>query len=425
MPGAVEGKSQLILALFMTMHITILALGSRGDVQPYAVLGSGLKSAGHQVRFITFESFESLITEMGLDFHPIPGDAQALVAGGGTNMLGLIRSFTSLAKGYAQSLSDPDLGETDLIINQLPGGLYGFDLAEKYNVPMALASVIPLARTGTMPLMGFPSLPLPGYNKMTYFLGEQVVWQMFRSVINDWRTKILNLPPLPFNGYFDQLGTQKFPILNGFSNHVVPRPADWNEHIHITGYWFAEEKRWDPPKDLLDFLNAGSPPVFIGFGSMPVKNPRHTTEIILEVLKRSGQRGILHSGWGGLGGISLPENVFKIEYAPYDWLFPRMSMIFHHGGSGTTAYALRSGVPSCVVPFVFDQFYWGQRTFQSGVGTQPIPHAKLTVERLFDAIQSGVNASQLRERATELGRRIRGENGIQKAVNILEKIRSG
>jgi UDP:flavonoid glycosyltransferase YjiC (YdhE family) len=402
------------------MHITILALGSRGDVQPYAVLGSGLKSAGHQVRFITFESFASLIAEQGLDFHPISGDAQALVASGGANMPGLVRSFTGLAKGYARSLSDPDLGETDLIINQLPGGLYGFDLAEKYNVPMILASVIPLVRTNTMPLMGFPNLPLPGYNKTTYFVGEQVVWHMFRSVINEWRTTTLKLPPLPFKGYFDQLGTQKIPIINGFSGHVVPRPSDWNGHIHITGFWLPSERSWSPPKKLQEFLDAGKPPVFIGFGSMPVKNPRRTTEIILEALQRSGQRGILHSGWGGLGNISLPGNVFKIEYAPYDWLFPRMSMIFHHGGSGTTSYALRSGVPSCVIPFVFDQFFWGHRAFELGVGPKPIPRSKLTVERLTCAIKSGIDDSEFREKAAAIGNKISNENGIQNAISIIE-----
>lgn len=402
------------------MHITILALGSRGDVQPYAVLGRGLKSAGHQVRFITFESFAALVAEMGLDFHPIPGDAQAVVADGGTNMLGLVRSFTNLAKGYARSLSNSHLGETDLIINQLPGGLYGFDLAEKYNLPMMLASVIPLARTDTKPLMGFPTLPLPGYNRMTYSMGEKVLWQMFRSVINEWRTQMLKLPPLPLKGYFDQLGTRNFPILNGFSEHVVPRPADWNEHIHITGYWFPKETKWNPSKALLEFLDAGNPPVFIGFGSMPVRNPLKTTEIILEALRRIGQRGILHPGWGGLGNISLPENVFKIDYASYAWLFPRMSMIFHHGGSGTTAYALRSGVPSCVIPFVFDQFYWGQRSVDLGVGPAPIPFKKLTVEKLNQAIQVGTCTPEIQQNAADLGEKIRVENGVSAAINLIE-----
>jgi sterol 3beta-glucosyltransferase len=164
------GHFCLIAKVFM--HITILALGSRGDVQPYATLGKGLKSVGHQVRFITFESFASLVAENELDFYPIHGNAQALVANAGADMLALIRSFGSLAEGYARDLSAPHLGETDLIINQLPAGLYGFDLAEKYGVPMALASVIPLSRTQAFPLMGFPKLPLPGCNKATYFLGR-------------------------------------------------------------------------------------------------------------------------------------------------------------------------------------------------------------------------------------------------------------
>lgn len=404
------------------MHVTILALGSRGDIQPYAVLGGGLRSAGIGVRFVTFESFASLIAAHGLDFHPIAGDARALVASGGADMLGLVRSFTSLAKGYARDLSDPRLGETDLIVNQLPGGLYGFDLAEKYGMPMALASVIPLTRTGSYPLMGFPKLPLPGYNTLTYRLGEQLVWQMFRRVINHWRTQTLGLPPLPLRGYFDRLGTREFPVLNGFSPSVVPRPADWNEHIHVTGYWFSEDPQWEPPKDLLDFLDAGSPPVFIGFGSMPVGNPQAVTDVILEALKRTGQRSILHSGWGGLGRLILPDNVFQIDYAPYDWLFPRMTMTIHHGGSGTTAFGLRSGKPSCVVPFVFDQFHWGERIAQLGVGPNPIPFKKLTVERLQEAIQIGVHDRGMQTAASELGSRIRREDGVQNALRILQQV---
>lgn len=404
------------------MHITILALGSRGDVQPYATLGNGLKSAGHQVRFITFESFAALVAENKLDFHPIQGNAQALVANGGADMLGLVRSFASLAEGYARDLSAPQLGETDLIINQLPAGLYGFDLAEKYGVPMAQAAVIPLARTKTFPLMGFPKLPLPGYNKATYYLGEQMAWQMFRAVINRWRKQTLHLSPLPIAGYFGQLGTRQIPIVNGFSQHVVPRPADWSEHIHMTGYWFPEDKHWEPPSDLTAFIKAGSPPVFIGFGSMPIKDPQQTTNIIFEALKQSGQRGILHMGWGGLGNQSLPNTVFKIDYAPYSWLFPRMAMVIHHGGSGTTAFGLRSGIPSCVVSFVFDQFYWGERIAQLGVGPKPIRYKDLTVERLRKAICLGVSDSQMRQKAAELGQKIQAENGINNALTLFEKM---
>jgi UDP:flavonoid glycosyltransferase YjiC (YdhE family) len=404
------------------MHITILALGSRGDIQPYANLGKGLIAVGHRVRFITFESFASLIAENGLDFHPIKGDAQTLVAGAGADMLALMRSFGSLAEGYARDLSAPYLGKTDLIINQLPAGLYGFDLAEKYGIPMVLAAVAPLARTREFPLIGFPKLRLPGYNKATYYCGEQIAWQMFRGVINRWRKHTLRLPPAPLTGYLDQLGTRRFPILNGFSQYVVHRPADWNEQIHITGYWFPDEGHWRPPAELSVFIEAGSPPVFIGFGSMPIKDPRRTTGMILEALKQSGQRAVLQKGWGGLDEQGLPDYVFKIDYVPHSWLFRRMAMLILHGGASTTALALRSGIPSCVVPFVFDQFYWGKRIAELGVGPKPIPHAQLTVQRLVEAITLGVGNPQMRQKAAELGKKIRAENGIETAVRVIEQL---
>jgi sterol 3beta-glucosyltransferase len=222
------------------------------------------------------------------------------------------------------------------------------------------------------------------------------------------------------NGYLERLG--QIPSLNGFSQYVVPRPSDWQEHVHITGYWFPENRQWEPASDLADFINSGSPPIFIGFGSMPIMDPERTTEIILGALEQTGQRAILHVGWGGLGNLPLPRSVFRIDYAPYDWLFPKTSMVIHHGGSGTTALGLRAGVPSCAIPFVFDQFYWGERIAQLGVGPAPVPFKKLTVERLREAIQLGVNSPQLKQNAALLGEKIRGENGIENALGILEQI---
>ena len=127
-------------------------------------------------------------------------------------------------------------------------------------------------------------------------------------------------------------------------------------------------------------------------------------------------------GWGGLGNQSLPDHVFKIDYAPYEWLFPRMAMSIHHGGSGTTAFGLRAGVPSCVVSFVFDQHYWGERIAQLGAGPRPIRFKELTTERLREAIQLGVGDPKMRQKAIELGRKIQTENGIENALKVFEKI---
>ncbi len=403
------------------MHVTILALGSRGDVQPYAILGKGLHAAGHQVRFITFESFEPLIKENGLDFHPIKGDAQSLVASAGADMLALLLKFSKLATSYAHDIPVAQLKDTDVILNQLPLALYGYDVAEKFDVPLIMAAVMPLMPTRAFPMMGFPRLRLPGYNRMSYRVAESLIWWLYHPIINRWRKETLQLRPIPIRGYFDRLGTSRMPVINGFSPQVVPRPIDWDDNIHITGYWFPEDEAWQPPDDLRAFIEAGAPPIFIGFGSMPIRDPQRTTQIILNAVQRTGQRAILHAGWGSIGQQGLPQNIFEIDYAPYSWLFPRMSLIIHHGGSGTTSFALRSGVPSMVVPFLFDQFFWGRRSNELGVGPPPIAFRRLSVDRLAQAIAMSIDNQSMQQRAKEIGSKIQQEAGIKAAIRIIEQ----
>jgi sterol 3beta-glucosyltransferase len=417
------------------MHFTILALGSYGDVLPIVTLGKGLKAAGHQVGVATFENFRNMVVQHDLDFHSLPGDSQAILkassglalAESGQNFIRMwwtaMESFGVLAKSYVQDMSSLNLWETDIIINQLPGGLFGYDLAEKLDRPMFMAAVMPLTRTRAFPMLAFPSIfgHFPGYNALSYRIAEQLIWQWFRPTIKRWRKKILGLPKPLFWGYFGQIGTSCLPVLNGFSAHVVPRPPDWGEHVHITGYWFPEDEEWQPPDKLRRFIEAGSPPVFIGFGSMPVRNPARTTAIMLEALKQCGLRGILHTGWARIGNDDLPGHVFKIDYAPYGWLFPQMAAVIHHGGSGTTAFGLRAGVPSLIVPFVFDQFYWGKRIFTLGVGPEPIPHRQLSVTGLAEALTIATTDTSMGQRAAALGEKICAENGIKKTLEIFSR----
>jgi UDP:flavonoid glycosyltransferase YjiC (YdhE family) len=417
------------------MRITILTLGSYGDVLPFATLGKGLKAAGHQVRVATFENFSDMIAAHGLDLHPIRGDSQAILNAGsglalaesGQNVIRMwltaMRSFGVLAQGYARDLSSPELGDTDVIINQLPGALYGYDLAEKLDRPMFMAAVMPLTRTRTFPMLAFPSLftRFPGYNALSYRLAEQLVWQWFRPTINHWRKETLGLKKHPIGGYFGQLEQRRIPVLNGFSAHVVPRPPDWGDHIHLTGYWFPDDETWQPPDNLRRFIEADSAPVFIGFGSMPVRDPKRATTTIVEALKQSGLRGILHAGWAGIGNADLPDYIFKIDYVPYSWLFPQMAAVAHHGGSGTTAFGLRAGVPSVIVPFLFDQFYWGKRISSLGVGPEPIPYRQLSVERLAESLTIATTDTFMAQRAAALGEKVRAEDGIQKTVETLHR----
>jgi UDP:flavonoid glycosyltransferase YjiC (YdhE family) len=316
------------------------------------------------------------------------------------------------------------LWETDLIVNQLPGGLYGSDLAEKLDIPMILAAVMPLTPTRHQPMLAFPPqlAPVPGYNRFTHWLAYQLVWQGYRPAISRWRKRTLGLSKAPLWGYARWMEEKRVPVLNGFSAYVVPRPPDWDKHVHITGYWFPEAADWQPPDELCEFIHAGPPPVFIGFGSMPIRDPKRTTAIVLDALKQSGRRAILHAGWAGIGGQDLPATVFKVDDVPYGWLFPQMAAVVHHGGSGTTAFGLRAGVPSIVVPFLFDQFYWGRRVAALGVGPEPIAHKRLSAQKLAKALLTAVDDAQMRQRAAQLGAKIRAEGGVSAAVDTILKI---
>jgi UDP:flavonoid glycosyltransferase YjiC (YdhE family) len=415
------------------MRITILALGSRGDVQPFVPLGAALQVAGHRVRVATFAAFGGMITAAGLGFTPLSGDAQGLLGSAVEEnlldqraspiqfMRALQRSYGSLAKSLPEDLAA--LEDSDLILNQLPAQLFGGDLAEHLGIPWAAVMVIPLVRTRTRPLTGFPAGPafLPGYNLFSYRLGEQMGWQLFRKAVNRLRVERWKLPAAPFWGPYEAIHRKGVPFLCGFSEQVVPRPPDWGENVHVTGWWLPEEPHWQPPADLEGFIESGPPPVFIGFGSMPVRDPAAATGLIVEAVRQAGVRAVLGAGWAGLGG-ALPPEIFPIDYAPYGWLFPRMAAVVHHGGSGTTGWGFRSGVPSVIVPFGFDQFYWGKRAFELGAGPQPVPYRQLSTSRLAAAIHAAVTDPEMRRRAAGLGGKLSAENGVQKAVEIIQNI---
>jgi sterol 3beta-glucosyltransferase len=259
-------------------------------------------------------------------------------------------------------------------------------------------------------------------NGISHRLTQQMMWQMFRAADNRVRTQVLQMARSSTWGPFAVLQKQTRSVLYGFSPQVIPRPSDWPESIYVTGYWFLEQPaEWVPPSDLVHFLQAGPPPIYVGFGSMSSNKAQENTAIVVQSLSRSGQRGVLASGWGGLKTTTLPETVFMVGSIPHSWLFPQMAAVVHHGGAGTTAAGLAAGIPSILTPYFGDQPFWGRRVYELGVGPRPIPHRQLTSERLAEAIRIAVHDEAVRINATRLGERIRAENGIAKAVAVIEQ----
>jgi sterol 3beta-glucosyltransferase len=310
----------------------------------------------------------------------------------------------------------------DLLIVGVGGQYVAIALSEKLKIPLLQAHLFPITPTSAFPGVLFPRsfAQLGGhFNRFSYKLMRQVMWQGFRKADRLARQQVLDLPAAPF---FGPDRPTKLPILYGFSRSVIAPPADWL-NTHLTGYWFLDAAPdWTPPIDLQQFLANGEPPVYIGFGSMGSRQPEATADLVLQALAQTGQRGILQSGWGGLQKADLPDRVFMVKSIPHAWLFPQIAAIVHHGGAGTTAAGLRSGVPSIIVPFFGDQPFWGQRVAELGVGPAPIPRKQLTVDRLAQAIQIAVTDRSMRQRAAELGAEIQAEDGVDNAVTIVNKI---
>ncbi|MEM9005776.1 MAG: glycosyltransferase [Cyanobacteria bacterium P01_F01_bin.86] len=428
------------------MHVLILTLGSRGDVQPYVALGKGLQAAGHTVTLCTSSRFESFITEHGLSYGYM-NDAmlQLMDSAQGreimedtTNLWEIIKATRNLSKQVAplqhQILHDSwnaaQAANPDVILFH-PKTYGGLHIGEKLGILAILAIPLPmLVPTAEYPNMGFPNLPLKGllgdwYSQLTYWIANRLFAFSAGKLIKDWRAEQHLLPQPKFDILHTYTGEQ-IPVLHGYSPHVAPEPTDWPDNVIASGYWFLDPKTtWEPPDKLQAFLSGGDAPVYVGFGSMAGRNPERLTQIVIEALQQAKVRGILATGWGGLSTNDLPETIFQLEQAPHDWLFPQMAAVVHHGGAGTTAAGLRAGCPTIVCPFFGDQPFWGWRVYSLGVGPEPIPQKKLTVEKLASAIQRVMKDVSIQQKAKALGEKLRQEDGIATAIAFIETMSQG
>lgn len=412
------------------MRIAIFASGSRGDIEPYVALGKGLTRAGHVVRLVTHANFEPLVTAHGLELWPVAGDVQDVAQGMAAllergNFLAIMAEMGRAAEQGALSLAEAGLAAcrgVDLILAGIGGVFVGMALAEKLDLPLVQAYYIPFTPTRAYPSFLVPALPIKSgaLNRLSYHAARQVMWQAFRRADTRARRAMLGMRPAPFFGPLNDGRAARYPVLYGYSPAVIPPPADWTNTV-VTGYWFLDPaEAWTPPPALADFIAAGPPPVYIGFGSMSSRNPAATARLVLAAVARAGQRAVILSGWGGMAAADVPASVYLLDGAPFAWLFPRMAAVVHHGGAGTTAAGLRAGVPSVIVPFFGDQPYWGGRVAALGAGPAPIPRQRLTVERLAAAIEQAVNDREMRQRAADLGAAIRAEDGVACAVATIE-----
>jgi len=418
--------------------IVLLTIGTRGDVQPFVALGLRLRERGHRVRICTCERFKEFITSHGLEYGCLDdGLLQFIESDRVREMIGSRRNnIFQWVRAAIEMLPQVKEMQRRMLVDQWnacrdadlllfhPKALGGVHIAEKLGIPGFYVPPFP----AYVPTREFPLFILSvrsggGWlNRLSYSVtrrGQAAI----AGIVNDFRTKHLELPA---RGRFSlepgRLDGKPIPVMHPISPQVLPRPADWPEHVAMTGYWFLDATDgWTPPDELARFLESGTPPVYIGFGSMVTRRPEEIAQVVLRAIELLGVRAILGRGWGGLQPATVPENVHLVDDVPHDRLLPHCAAVVHHGGAGSTAAGLRAGCPTLVVPHFADQPLWGKRVHDLGVGPPPLSKKELRPETLAERIGGMLQDESMQGAARELGARIRSESGTTAAIEFMNR----
>lgn len=410
------------------LNIVIMVIGSRGDIQPFLKIGKVLKHQyGHRVRIATHSAFRDFVqNDAGLEFFNIGGNPSELMAFMVKNP-GLIPSFETVREGeigrrreqmaemfegfWGACVNTTDdehdqhnlkliEGKHPFIADAIianPPSMAHVHIAERLGIPLHMMFTFPYSPTQQFPHPLANVKPKKSnvdesyMNFMSYALVEMMTFSGLGDLINKFRENTLGLEPVSSLWAPGALYRMKVPYTYMWSPSLVPKPKDWGPEIDIGGFVFLDlASNYKPPKELQDFLDAGEPPIYIGFGSIVVDDPDRFTQMIFKATEMAGVRALVNKGWGGLGGEGkdMPKHILMLGNTPHDWLFPRVKAVVHHGGAGTTAIGLKLGKPTMIVPFFGDQPFWGAMVAEAKAGAEEcIPYKKLNAERLAEGIK--------------------------------------
>lgn len=418
------------------MRVLLLTHGTRGDVQPFVALAKALQQAGHEPTLAAPNSSAFLAEEHGVRLRRVHDTWNTLTrdpivrAAFETNYRGLrgkklalqtMRKFRPLMAKVLQDMAEAAREAADLVVCHPSGPLHL--VGEQLRVPAIPVCLEPIwfpTNSFTNPILPY-QLPRP-LNRPSY-VATRLWIRGFVGKTTEWRNTTLGLPDR--RGYSNPLrnpdGTPAT-VLNAFSRHILPADIDYPDLIHTTGFWYLPPTSdWSPPAHLSDFLAYEGPTVYVGFGSLAHLAPTQVDELIIEATRLAGVRAVALSA-GRNGHQNGSGHVLFVDQVPFDWLFPRMSAIVHHGGCGTCGAAMAAGRPQIVCPAESPQRFYGRRMHNSGVAYRPISQPDLTAQSLAKAIRRTVTDRTLAQRAEELGRQVRAEQGAEAAVKILETI---
>lgn len=402
-PGPTDTKERRVRILLVTA-------GTRGDVEPFAVLARRAVEAGHAVRVGVPDN--SGVDLVGLDTASLGVDFRPLIEAQGISALLAVRAFrTHIRPAMARLLQralelivdwDPDVVLAHPKVLTAPLG------AAHLGVPCYWVETVPSWTPTTA--FAAPGIPLSGpgpVNRLTYRL-VQAAGSVFRAEVK-FATRVVGLDP--------DLAPATTGSFVPASPQILARPPDWPASTHLTGTWTRRETGGLPP-EVRAFAEAG-PFLYAGFGSMAAGDPQARARAVADAARATGLRTLLASGWGGL---SVPPDrsgpdVLQVPAVDHGAVLPLACVAVHHGGAGTVHAVTAAGIPSVVVPFVADQPFWAHQLASRGLAPAPIPQRRLTTNRLTRALSE---ALEMRDHTAQVGALVRAEDGPATTLRILE-----
>ena len=414
------------------MKVSIVTIGARGDVQPYAALALGLRARGHDVLVATLERFRWLIEPLDLPFRSLEHEPFRLL---GDALLAarphtVAREWTQLATQVESAFDQwhaAAMGADVLVTHPLV--FAAPDIAEALGIPLIVASTLPVAcPTRVFPNSYVASRSWGGIgNRLSYALLPTVLSPL-AALRARWRRRRLGLqtPMTPLTGSARRVVHH----VHGYSPQVLPAPADWPPHFEVTGYWrTGPAQPQGLPAALERFLDAGAAPIYVGFGSMRWHDSATLTRTVVEASLAVGRRVIVAPCTGALSaGVARSYDEARVLAlddfvgVAHEQLFPRVAAVVHHGGPGTLGSALHAGRPQVLCPFAMDQPFWARRAHALGVAPAPLPIRRITVERLADRLRDVLENPVHAERAAELATKLGREDGIGATIDRIEQI---
>jgi sterol 3beta-glucosyltransferase len=411
------------------MKITICTIGSRGDVQPFLILGEYLARSGHRVKVCSAALYTSLAKDYDVEYVPFPGDYSSLVYSDamkkvlGRNPFRIRKRLKEQVFPVIESSLDTffELSKWADLVLYHPKTLvdsFGYLFPEK----LIKAYVVPLitpTRAFASPVLSFLSLPW-FLNKLSFRISNMLYSTVKTPVRNFSRRHDLN----------ERFRLQPTPVIYGISPAFLPKPRDYPEDHCYTGFWFESRHSERLEGGILSFLDTEVKKLVITFGSMPYTSRIPIDTFITALIEKVRVNIVVVKGWG-LRNQCIRQNkhVLVVDTVPFHGLFPLADAVLHHGGAGTTAAALRSGLPMMITPVLYpfgDQLFWGKRVHELGLGVKPVPLKRLKVKNFVDSVAELLN-NDYSENTALIQKMLSTENGLKKSLEIIEslKVREG